>query len=321
MNAGRTEKVRVFSAFPGSLVARVEAEVAGAEIVELPSDGPPGADLSAEVLLTPPWDPGHLAEILECGVDWVHTIGTGVDGFPFALLNGRQLTCARGASAIPISEWILAMMLAFEKRLPQVWLEAASAKWKAPEYDTLGGLFGKTLGLVGFGAIGERVARHALLFGMRVCAVRKTDRPFGVEGVERVPNVSILLRECDHVVLVLPSTPDSHHLIDREALAELPENAGVHLVNVSRGELIDQEALREALDDGRVASASLDVADPEPPPEDHWLYTHPKVRLSPHISWNMPQAFDWLLDTFIENLRRYQAGAPLEGVVDLEAGY
>ena len=96
---------------------------------------------------------------------------------------------------------------------------------------------------------------------------------------------------------------------------------GVHLVNIARGSLVDQDALRDALDAGRVAMASLDAVDPEPLPAGHWMYEHPKVRLSPHISWSMPGASDILVRTFVENVRRYQAGQPLEGVVDVDAGY
>jgi phosphoglycerate dehydrogenase-like enzyme len=92
-------------------------------------------------------------------------------------------------------------------------------------------------------------------------------------------------------------------------------------VNVARGALVDQDALRAALDDGRVALASLDAVDPEPLPDGHWLYAHPRVRVSPHVSWHMPGAADMLLDAFLDNLRRYRAGEPLTGVVDRAAGY
>ena len=92
-------------------------------------------------------------------------------------------------------------------------------------------------------------------------------------------------------------------------------------MNVARGELLDQEVLREALEDGRIACASLDVATPEPLPKGHWLYSHPQVRLSSHVSWAMPGAVDLLMQSFGENLRRYLDGQPLEGVVDVEEGY
>ena len=130
-----------------------------------------------------------------------------------------------------------------------------------------------------------------------------------------------ILVDSDHVLLALPLTKESHHIIDAEALAQIPAKRGLHLINVARGGLIDQDALRPALDDGRVACASLDVADPEPLPKTHWLFTHPPVRLSPHVSWSMPGALDRLMETFVDNLGRYLRDEPLEGLVDQASGY
>jgi phosphoglycerate dehydrogenase-like enzyme len=93
------------------------------------------------------------------------------------------------------------------------------------------------------------------------------------------------------------------------------------VVNIARGSLVDQEALRAALDDGRVAFASLDTVDPEPLPAGHWLYGHPAVRLSPHISWSSPNTMPRTLDLFVQNLARFRAGEALRDVVDPKAGY
>jgi phosphoglycerate dehydrogenase-like enzyme len=120
-------------------------------------------------------------------------------------------------------------------------------------------------------------------------------------------------------VIAAPATRDTHHVIGRTALARVKR--GVHLVNIARGGLVDQDALRGALDDGRVRLASLDTVDPEPLPAGHWLFTHPRVRLSPHCSWSAPGALDRLLDTFLENLARWLAAEPLQGTVDVELGY
>src|SRR5262249_61973902 len=97
--------------------------------------------------------------------------------------------------------------------------------------------------------------------------------------------------------------------------------AGGHIVNIARGWLIDQEALRRALDDDRVAMATLDTVTPEPLPEQHWMYSHPKVRVTAHVSWSSPHAWDRMLQCFADNLARFAAGEPLEGVVDPDAGY
>ena len=96
---------------------------------------------------------------------------------------------------------------------------------------------------------------------------------------------------------------------------------GVHLVNISRGGLVDHDALRDALGDDGVALASLDCVEPEPVPQGHWLYSHPRVRLSPHISWNTPAAFDDLTEPFVENLGRYLRGEELAYRVDPAEGY
>jgi phosphoglycerate dehydrogenase-like enzyme len=121
------------------------------------------------------------------------------------------------------------------------------------------------------------------------------------------------------VVVAAPATPQTLHLLDADAFAAF--KPGVHLVNIARGALVDQDALRSALDDGRVARASLDVVDPEPLPAGHWLYSHPKVRLSPHISWSSPGTIERTVELFADNLRRWREGRPLHGVVDVAAGY
>ena len=154
---------------------------------------------------------------------------------------------------------------------------------------------------------------------MNVLALRRSERTSPLPGVTLVREPGELLGRADHLVLAAPATSGTRRLVGREALENV--KPGVHLVNIARGDLVDQDALREALDDGRVARASLDVCTPEPLPDDHWLYTHPQVRLSPHISWSSPQALDWLITPFVENLHRYLAGTPLHHQVDTTLGY
>jgi phosphoglycerate dehydrogenase-like enzyme len=250
------------------------------------------------------------------GVRWVHTFGTGVNDFPFEALGPRLLTCARGASAGPIAEWALAVMLAAEKRLPEMWLHAPPAHWSIA---SLGSLRGRTLGLVGLGGIGCEIARLALCFGMRVRALRRTEAPSPVAGVELARDLAALLADADHLVLAAPVTRATRHLLDARAFAAA--KPGLHLVNVARGELVDHDALRAALDAGKLALASLDCVEPEPLPAGHWLFSHPRVRVSAHISWSAPGALEQLMLPFVENLRRYRAGLPLQGVVDLAQGY
>jgi phosphoglycerate dehydrogenase-like enzyme len=307
--------VRVLSTLPLPLLEPLRRRFPEVEIVHLPEEGKLPPEASGEVLLTMTWGSPNLADVVARGVRWVHAFGTGIDRFPFEALGDRVLTCSRGASAVPISEWVLAVMLAAEKKLPETWIHEPEG-WQLL---SLGGLHGRTLGLVGIGGIGAAVATRALAFGMRVRALRRTDTPSPVPGVEVVTSKGDLLAGADHLVIAAPATATTRHWLDRDALGQV--RPGLHVVNVARGALVDQEALREALDDGRVALASLDVAEPEPLPAGHWLYTHPRVRLSPHISWSMPGALDILLDSFIDNLRRYMADEPLIDRVDRELGY
>jgi phosphoglycerate dehydrogenase-like enzyme len=246
----------------------------------------------------------------------VHTLGTGVDKFPLNLIDGQTLSCSRGASAVAISEWVLACMLAFEKRLPDAWIHEPPKHWNLAD---LGGLHGRTLGLIGLGGIGSAVADRALPFGMTVVAYRRTDAPAHRPEVAISTPLEDVLARGDHLVITAPATPETRHMLNAETLAKV--KPGVHLVNIARGSLVDQDALRDALDDERIAVASLDTVDPEPLPAGHWMYTHPKVRLSPHISWSMPGAADILSEIFIANLKRYIAGQELDGVVDVAAGY
>jgi phosphoglycerate dehydrogenase-like enzyme len=309
--------MRVLTQLGGSLAERITAALPESTVVVVPGDGEPPPDAHGEVLLALPWGTPNLAQVLARGVRWVHVLGTGVDRFPLHLLGERLVTCSRGGSAVPIAEWVLATILAVEKRLPEAWLhEPPPGGW---HFGGLGGLAGKTIGLVGFGAIGRAVAVRARAFDMRVRACRRTDTPSHLDGVELVPTVGALAATADHLVVAAPATAATRHLIGADVLAGV--KPGVHLVNVARGSLVDQEALRAALDAGRVAMASLDAVEPEPLPSGHWMYTHPRVRLSAHVSWNAPGALEDLVDRFIDNLRRRRDGEALAGIVDREAGY
>ena len=257
-----------------------------------------------------------LADAITADVRWIHVLGAGVDRFPLRAVGERTLTCSRGAAAPAIAEFVLASMLAFEKKLPEIWITEPPEHWGAVG---LGGLRGKTLGLIGLGAIATEVARRALPFEMRVLAFRRTDAPSPIDEIEIVRSLPELLAASDHVLVAAPATAATQKLLDADAFASI--KPGAHLVNIARGELVDQEALIAALDDGRLAMASLDVVDPEPLPAGHPLYAHPKVRLTPHISWSSVATIERTVGLFAENLRRYEAGEPLDGVVDVDAGY
>ena len=259
----------------------------------------------------------HLAALMGPATEWVHVMSTGVDNMPLDVVpEGVTITCSRGASAIPISEWCLAMMLAHVKQVPEIWIDEPAEQWNMAR---LGTLDGATVGLVGVGSIGTCVARRLAGFDTRILGYRRRAVPADDPRIEVVTSLPEVLAEADHVVVAAASTPETYHLLDAAAFAVM--KPGVHIVNVARGTLIDQDALLAAIDDGRVARASLDVVDPEPLPAGHALYAHPQVFVSAHVSWNAPGSMLRNYEGFTANVARYRAGAPLEGVVDREAGY
>jgi len=225
------------------------------------------------------------------------------------------LTTARGASAVAISEYVIAAMGASARNFPENWLGEPPEHWFVQPAGTLAGA---TLALFGFGGIAQRVARIAVAMEMSVVALRRTQAPSPIDGVTLVHSLPELVTEADHLVLAAPATDITRYAINAEMLART--KPGAHLVNIARGSLVDQEALRAALDDGTIARASLDVTEPEPLPPGHWMYDHPKVFLTPHASWVGPPPFAASTELFCDNLERFLAGAPLQGVVGPE-GY
>jgi phosphoglycerate dehydrogenase-like enzyme len=287
-------------------------DVAPGPLTELP----PGADVvfalpapKGQSLLHTPAPRGWS------DVRWVQLASVGIDYYPDWLFDGPVVTSARGTASVAIAEYVLAAIFAAAKRIPEIWLRQAS-DWRRLQ---LGLVQGSTLGLYGFGSIGEVLAQRALALGIKVVALRRSDAPIGLDGVERAESLEQLVARSDHLVLAAPSTPDTRHAINRAVLAHA--RPGLHLINIARGNLVDQQAVQEALDEGRVALATLDVTDPEPLPAGHAFYSHPRVRLSPHISPSTDQIVPALIDKFVLNLDRFRSGQPLADVVDTARGY
>jgi len=304
-SASEPSDVLVFCEVPPS-VERIRSRFPSIEIVDISEGVPPGR--RGDVLFGG-WGP-HSVDAMASGVRWVQMAGTGIDGVRPEVRAAPVLTSARGASAVAISEYVVATMGAFARHFPQNWLREAPETWNFQPASTLAGA---TLGLFGFGGIAQRVARIALAMDMSVVALRRRAVPTPINGVEMVRSLSDLLSVADHLVLAAPATELTRHVINADAFAMM--RPGVHLVNIARGVLVDQEALRSALDDGTVARASLDVTDPEPLPACHWLFDHPKVFLTPHASWVGLPFLEKATDLFCDNLERFLVGEPLQGVV------
>ena len=164
------------------------------------------------------------------GVRWVQLSGTGVDKVPDAVYDGRIVTSARGAAAVPIAEWVIAAIMARAKRFPEVFVHEPPKYWNFP-IPPLASVAGSTVGVVGLGGIGVAIAERAMALGMNVRAMRRTDTPSPIEGVELVTDIEALVADADHVVLAAPATARTKHLIDAAVFDQV--KPGVHLVNIA----------------------------------------------------------------------------------------
>lgn len=262
---------------------------------------------------------------------WLQFPGAGVDSLqPTGLLDKGSpviVTTAAGIHATTISEYVFGSMLMFNWNWPQmvrlqdkhVW--ARSAHWY-----NLGGreLAGRTLGIIGVGSIGRRVAQLAHAFQMRVLGMRHStvqagSRDEDIDEYFTREHLRDLLRQSDYVLLAVPLTPETERLIGEAELRSMRPNA--YLVNVARGRVIDESSLLRALKEGWIAGAGLDVAEEEPLPADSPLYEMPNVILTPHISGNTMHYDERLAALFADNLRRFRADQPLQNRYDPERGY
>ena len=284
----------------------------------------------AEVLYGMPRGSGEgLAEALRRGpgVRWVQgrNAGAGEQVAEAARIAPAELrrvavTTSAGVHAGPLAEFCLLGLLAFVKGLPRLERDRSERSW--PELPTPGlELRGRTLVVVGLGAIGREIARLAQAFGMRVLGVRRNpsaDTP-GVDGVYPPERLSELAAEANDMVVTIPLTEATRGLVDADTLAAL--GPGGVFVNVGRGAVVDEAALVARLRDGTLAGAALDVFEREPLPADSPLWTLPNVILSPHGAALVAAEPVRVLELFVDNLERYLAGEPLVNQVDSEAFY
>ncbi len=258
---------------------------------------------------------------------WVQSPAAGVGGMlgPALAASRVVLTSARGVRARAIAEHVLGVTLALARQLPLVLKRQAAHQWALNEIETSGAvrtLKGRRMAIVGLGSIGLEVAKVAAPFGLRVSGIRKRadgPKPSEVEEVLSPGRLLELLERSDVVVLSAPLTADTQQLIGREALDRIKR--GALLVNVGRGKLLDDAAVVDALKDGRLGGAALDVFTKEPldPASPYWDL--PNVIVTPHIAGSMEDYWTPLVALFAENLRRFESDRPLLNVVDKQAGY
>jgi phosphoglycerate dehydrogenase-like enzyme len=291
---------------------------------QIHGDADEEAFASAEVLLLGATTASVLDQVVARAprLRWIHSASAGVDRIatPVVRERGLVVTNARGVFSRPIAEYVVMMSLALAHRLPQLLELQRERTWQPLRGRELSGL---TVGIVGYGSIGVEVARLLEPFGCRVLATRRHPE----RGTGGAPNVELLgldglselLHSSDIVVVAAPLTDETAGLIGGDELAQMREDAW--LINVARGRLLDEVALRRALESGWIGGAVLDVFTEEPVPPESPLYRTPNLVITPHTSWSSDRVAERTVDLFVENLRRDRAGEPLRNVVDLAAGY
>ncbi|WUK77184.1 D-2-hydroxyacid dehydrogenase [Kribbella sp. NBC_00359] len=252
-------------------------------------------------------------------VEWIHVTAAGVDTLLFDELRDSDVvvTNAHGVFDRPIAEYVLGAVIAQAKDSRRSLELQRRHEWQHRETRSI---LGATALIVGTGAIGRETARLLSAAGLQVRGAGRVARPDDPDFGEVVAssNLSAQVGWADHLVLAAPLTDATRGLVDTEVLAAM--RPGAHLINVARGPIVDEVALLNALQDGRIA-ATLDVVDREPLPPDHPLWDAPNVTITAHMSGDVLGWRDTLAAQFATNVRRWLAGEPLLNVVDKKLGY
>ncbi|MDD2522486.1 MAG: D-2-hydroxyacid dehydrogenase [Anaerolineaceae bacterium] len=271
---------------------------------------------------------------------WIQSSWAGVENLldnPLLHQESVRVTNASGANVSQMGEYVIMMLLMLGHKMPQMIRAQHEKRWIEDKFTSLQPreLRGSTVGIVGYGSIGREVARQLYAYGAKVLASKRDamhpedsgytpvglgdpqgnyfDRLYPIEGLRG------MLEECDFVVLTLPHTKSTECLFVKEMFDTM--KPGSYFVNVSRGQLVDEGALVEALNSGHLAGAALDVFTQEPLPPESPLWNAPNLILTPHISAYSPNMFNQVVDLFVENLKRYLKDQPLYNLVNVERGY
>jgi phosphoglycerate dehydrogenase-like enzyme len=256
---------------------------------------------------------------------WVQLWSAGADilqRFPNLKEQPFQLTTVSGIHGQQLTEHTFGMILAWNRNFPAAFAAQKRREWLAVTDQSFYDLRGKTMLILGYGTIGERIAQAALVFGMKVTGLRRTVSKGGaLKGVrlESPERLGDFLPEADYVVNILPFTAETRHCFGEAEFGRMKQSA--LYINVGRGATTDEAALIQALSSKRIAGALLDVAEKEPLPADSPLWDLDNVILTSHYAGQHAEYSRMALDVALENLGRYVRGEPLKNLVDKNKGY
>lgn len=282
-----------------------------------PDQIPTGMIVDAVIAPTLPWLPEALARLGSC--EWIHFLSAGVEKIWEMPFDKERvlITKSSGVHGAPMSEYAMGAMLYFAKGFDRFVEQARHASWERAWLDEL---TGRTLTILGMGHIGGMLAQRARVFGMRVIGVQRSPRANGdADLCIGFDEVDAWLGQTDYLVVCLPFTAETKNRIDAAFLNSL--KPGAVLVDISRGGIVVESAVVEALASGRLKGAALDVFEREPLPAESKLWNNPKVLLTPHVSGTTPYYMERALDVFLANARCLSAGKALVTPVDTKRGY
>lgn len=258
---------------------------------------------------------------------WVHSGSAGVASalYPEFVASDITFTNSAGIHAPPMAETALAMILHFARGIDFAARSQQRTEWGKPPFedrtDAVREVAGTTLGIYGFGGVGRELSWRATALGMKVIATKRNDRtgPPGVELLRGDNAFDELLARSDYLVVAAPSTNETRNSINAAALSRM--KSGAVIINVSRGDIIDEDALADALRNNKLRGAGLDVFVAEPLPASSPFWTMENVLVTPHVSATTTEYWRRETDLILENIERYLAGRPLRNAVDKVAGY
>lgn len=269
---------------------------------------------------------------------WVHTALAGIEDFMYPeFMNSRiVLTNSSGVASNGIAEHVIGVVLCFSRKIfdsIQHQLKGKYERFKIWESESIPfEIEGKTVGILGYGSIGREIGSKCKALGMKVIALRRKksesceeknegrgERKGDADLIFHKDQLHELLKKSDFVVITLPLTPDTQGMIGEEELEQMKKDA--YLINIARGEIVEEDALIKALNKGWIAGAALDVFEKEPLPQNHPFYSMPNVLITPHISGTNPEYMNRVVEIFSENLERFLKGKQLKNIINKKLGY
>lgn len=269
------------------------------------------ANFDAEILIS--W--GQFVPNTYCnrctGLKWIQGLSAGIEGL-LSLDRAKEIPITKmaGVHGVPMSETTMCYILAFLHGFPQMRVNQRRHYWKKPDRPAPTEAMGKTVAILGMGAIGTEVARKCKCFGMKVIGCKRTPTPMEfVDEMYSTADMDKVLGMADFVVCLIPHSPESEKSFGAAQFSQMKDSAV--FISIGRGKVIDTDAMVYALENGVIAGAALDALDPEPLPEDHPLWDMENVIITPHCSADSPYYFDRAFPIICENLDRYLKGEEL----------